>query len=276
LSVLGSFKSVFVLPVFVLLQSVISPSYAQEDWVDYVTEKDKGVMSISLDLSLDLSRPRYNNLILIGGQFVNCMGNGFPTEEGLQDLMDFSDSMANAVDEVTSNRLVGFITYKCMGFDVYYVKDTVGLRNNITSVIEENYNDLQTYIEIKKDKSWVYYNDYMFPRDFSAQFLIDQNYLHSLVLQGDDLQGLRNVNHWIYFKSLKKRNSFEKKLTNLKFSLDSIAYKKDRNYPYELIFSRQDSITPVSIYRLTSMLRSLSAPLNGQYDGWSTEVKPKK
>lgn len=264
----------FLLPlILVLFLSLIIPAYAQEDWVDYVTEKDKGVMSISLDLSLDLAKPRYNNLVLVGGQFVNCMDNGFPTEEGLQDLMDFSDSMANTIDQVTSNRLVGFITYKCMGFDVYYVKDTVDLRNNISSVIDENFSDLQTYIEIKKDKSWVYYNDYMFPRDFSAQFLVDQNYLHSLVLQGDDLQGLRKVNHWIYFKSLKKRNSFEKNVKNLKFSLDSIAYIKDRNYPYELIFSRQDSISPASIYRLTSMLRSLSAPLNGQYDGWSTEVK---
>lgn len=273
MSYLNRPKHIYYPLVLVLFLSLIIPTYAQEDWVDYVTEKDKGIMSISLDLSLDLSKPRYYNLVLVGGQFINCMDNGFPTEEGLQDLMDFSDSMANAIDEVTPNRLVGYITYKCMGFDVYYVKDTVNLRNNITSVIDENFDDHLTYIEIKKDKSWVYYNDYMFPRDFSAQFLVDQNYLHSLVLQGDDLQGLRNINHWIYFKSLKKRNSFEKKIKNYKFSLDSIAYKKGSNYPYELIFSRQDSISPASIYRLTSLLRSLSAPLNGQYDGWSTELK---
>jgi len=270
---LSFFKDYYYLPILLLFLSISGPSFAQDDWIDYITVKDKGVMSVSLDLSLDLSRPRYNNLLLVGGQFIKCMDNGFPTEEGLQDLLTFSDSTAMAIDEITSNRLVGYITYQCMGFDVFYVKDTVGLRNKLNTMIEENFSDSQSYIEIKRDKSWVYYADYMFPRDFSAQFLIDQNYLHSLVLQGDDLQGLRKVNHWIYFKSLKKRNSFEEKIKKLKFSLESISYQKDNGYPYELIFSRKDSINPSSIYELTSMLRGLSAPLNGQYDGWSTPVK---
>ena len=102
---------------------------------------------------------------------------------------------------------------------------------------------------------------------------MDQNYLHDLVLQGDDLQGIRKVNHWIYFKSVKKRNLFGKKVKELEFSLDSIAYRRERSFPYELTISRQDSIDPVSIYRITSMLRILSNATIGQYDGWSTEIK---
>lgn len=250
---------------------------AQEDWIEYVTMKDKGVMSISLDLSVDISKPNYKNLLIIGTRYQSSLKNGFPTEEGLAELFAFSDSTSAVVDRTTQNRLVGIITYQGMGFDVFYVKDTLGLRDNLKNVIGENFNSSETFIKIDPDKSWGYYYDYLYPKNFSFEYLIDQKYLYDLVLQGDDLQGLRKVKHWIYFNSLKKRTTVGEQLKRLKFSLDSIGYKKEnKKYPYELQISRNDSISPYSIYKLTTMLKVLCASYNSQYDGWSTEVKVKE
>jgi len=253
--------------------SSTSRIFAQGDWIEYVVMKDLGVMSVSLDLSLDLSKPNYKNLLVVGAKFKKCLKNGFPTEDGLNELYAISDSTSVYIDKATSNRLVGFITYQCMAFDIFYVKDTTALRNGMTKMFKESFAGVQTYIEITKDKSWDYYRNYLYPRDFSSEFLIDQDYLHDLVLQGDDLKGIRRVNHWLYFKNVQKRNLFGDKVKKLNFSLDAIAYKSDRDYPYELTISRQDSIDPTSIYRLTSMLRVLSSSMNSQYDGWSTELK---
>ena len=247
-------------------------SFAQDDWIEFVTMKKQGVMSITLDLSLDLVKPNYKNLLVVGGQFPKCLKNGFPSEEGLEDVLSVSDSAAIIIDKITPNRLVGFITYQCMGFDIFYVKDTVGLRSELTRMFKSNFSKIKPYVEIKRDKSWDYYHNYLYPQDFSAEFLVDQDYLHDLVLQGDDLKGLRKVNHWIYFKDVEKRNRLSKTIKKLEFSLDSIAYKKDKSLPYQLTVSRQDSIDPFSIYKLTTMLRSLSVSSKGQYDGWSTEV----
>lgn len=246
--------------------------FAQDDWVEYVTMKEKGVMSITLDLSLDVAKPNYKNLLVVGGQFRKCLQNGFPTSEGLDKILTVSDSVAIVIDKITSNRLVGFITYQCLGFDIFYVKDTVGLRNELTQMLSKNFLDIKPYVQIKRDKSWDYYYNYLYPRDYSAEFLIDQDYLHDLVLQGDDLQGLRKVNHWLYFKDVKKRNNLSKTLKKLNFSLDSIAYNRDKPLPYQLTISRQDSIDPLNIYKLTTMLRGLTGTMRGQYDGWSTEV----
>lgn len=268
-----SFKklTIFFLTLIFYFSSTVS-SFAQDDWIEFVTMKKQGVMSISLDLSLDLVKPNYKNLLVVGGQFQNCLKNGFPSEEGLEDVLSVSDSAAIIIDKITSNRLVGFITYQCMGFDIFYVKDTVGLRSELTRMLKTNFSEIQPYVEIKRDKSWDYYHNYLYPQDYSAEFLVDQDYLHDLVLQGDDLKGLRKVNHWLYFKDVEKRNRLGKTLKKLEFSLDSIAYKKDNSLPYQLTVSRQDSIDPFSIYKLTTMLRSLSASAKGQYDGWSTEV----
>jgi len=273
LSVSLTVKALITNIVLILFMSSTSEMLAQEDWIDYVIMKDKGVMSVSLDLNLDLNKPNYRNLVVAGAKFKKCRKNGFPADDSLNDVYAFSDSVAIAIDKITSKRLVAFLTYQCMAFDVYYVKDTMGLRDEITASLEEKFKPSLTYIDIKKDKNWEYYKNYLYPRDFSSEFLVDQNYLHDLVLQGDDLKGERLVNHWIYFKSVKKRNEFGSKVKKLEFSLDSIAYKRERSFPYELNISRKDSIDPVSIYRLTSMLRVLSSSMLGQYDGWSTEIK---
>lgn len=247
---------------------------AQDDWIEYVSIKDKGVMSTSLDLSLDIGKPNYKNLLIVGGKFKKCLKNGFPSEESLSDLYAFSDSTAVTIDKITANRLVGYITYQCMAFDIFYVKDTIDLRRELNKLFDTNFADTKNFVDIKRDSKWAYYSNFMYPRNFSSEFLIDQDFLHDLVLQGDDLKGLRKVNHWIYVKNLEKRKVLEKKLERLNFSLDSIAYKKDFDLPYQLTISRQDSVDPISVFELTTLLRKISDSVNGYYDGWSTEPRP--
>jgi len=246
---------------------------AQDDWIEYVSVKDKGVMSIGLDLNLHVTRPNYRNLLVVGKKFDHCMPNGFPNEMGLNELMTFSDSTAAIVDASTMNKLAGIVTYQCMGFDVFYVKDTANIRSNLEKVIRDHFDPSKIFISIKKDRSWDYYYKFLFPANLDMDALVDQQYLYGLVLQGDDLKGMRNVNHWLYFKNLKTRNSAGEKLKKLNFTLESIAYDDSNRFPYELKISRQDSITPVSIIETTNLLKALCYSLNAQYDGWGTDLK---
>ena len=109
--------------------------FGQNDWAEYISVKKDGVMSISIDLSLDLYKPNYKNLLVVGSKFNNCMKNGFPEEKGLDEIFTFSDSIALVLEKNTPNRLAGFLTYQCMAFDVYYVKDTTDLRVNLNEMI---------------------------------------------------------------------------------------------------------------------------------------------
>ena len=220
---------------------------AQEDWADYVTVKDHKVMSISLDLSLDLNRPNYQYLLVVGGRFRDCMQNGFPGDSGLSEIFALSDSVASTLERKTRIRLAGFITYQCMAFDVFYAKDTIGLRDALSDMVSDHFRDKSLYLDIKSDKGWLYYKSFLYPGSFSSEFLIDQEYLTDLVLQGDDLQEPRRIYHWFYFKTLKKRKSMSAKLKQLNFSLDSIAYVRERFNPYQLTVSRKDSVGMIII-----------------------------
>lgn len=250
--------------------------HAQDEWIDYVVAKDTGVLSVSMDLKYYVQKPNYKNLLIVGTEFRPCMKNGFPEPDSLDGLFSFSDSTAAVINRVTRNELVGILTYKCLAFDVYYVKDTLGIRENLGTMMQRGFENSELYLTLKRDRNWDYYFTNLLPVNLSEDFLIDHEYLNNLVLLGDDLQGLRKVRHWIYFKNLKQRIKMSEKLESLKFSLDSIQYNRERLFPYELQVSRMDSITPKKVSELTTLMNVLSQVYQARYDGWGTEVIPKE
>lgn len=264
-----------VLPAFFIFIASFS-AHAQDEWIDYVVAKDSGVLSVSMDLKYYVQKPNYKNLLIVGTQFRPCMKNGFPEADSLDGLFSFSDSTAAVINRITRNELVGILTYRCLAFDVYYVKDTMGIRENLGTMMERDFKNAELYMTLKQDRNWDYYFTNLLPVNLSEDFLIDHEYLNNLVLLGDDLQGLRKVRHWIYFKNLKQRIKMSEKLESMKFSLDSIKYIRERQFPYELQVSRMDSITPKKVSELTTLMKVLSQAYQAQYDGWGTEVIPKE
>ena len=270
------FKKIFLrstLKHFLFFFFIISNIYAQEDWINYVVKKEKGIMSITIDMDLAYNKPNYKNLLIVGSNFRRgCLKNGFPNNEGIDLLSTFSDSTALIINKLTKNQLVGIITYQCMGLDVYYVKDTLDIRKNLNDLFNKKFKNTTKYIFIEFDKKWSYYKKNLYPDFNSDDFFIDQQFLSEMVFQGDDLTNKRNLTHWFYFNKIKKRNEFVDLLKKYKFSIDSLNYKKEKTYSYELQASHKEYIDPESIIKLTETLKVYAELFKGQYDGWSTEI----
>jgi hypothetical protein len=246
--------------------------YSQSDWVNYLVEKDKGLMSVYVDLGLNYIKPNYQNLLIVGSNYESCMGNGFPTEEGLNKVYKFSDSLSQVVKKATKSKLVGILTYQCYGFDVFYVKDTTDLRKEIKKMISDNFGQTKTHIMIKYDRKWNYYYNDIFPTNAPNDFFADHEYLTEMVAQGDDLKEKRIVRHWIKFKKEKRMIKFINDAKELNFKVDSLYSGKDNLYPFEVEISRKDGVTPKSINTLTKTLNILAMNKGGKYDGWGADV----
>ena len=240
-------------------------------WVNYIIEKENNFMGITINMDYYYAKPSYRNLVLVGTSTKKCYKNGFPTGEGLEDFYSFSDTTAPVIDSLTKHQLVGIITYQCTGIDVYYVKDTMNLRNSLTKVIQEKFAGAQNYIFIQPDKKWEYYKN-IYPLDVDDNFLMNQSFLNQLAYEGDDLSKPRKVTHWLYFKNDKNRLKFIDRIKVLEFSVDSLSFNKEEDLPYELQLSRIDNITPQNINSVTKILNTLSLSYNGMYDGWGTEA----
>jgi len=260
-------------------------TYSQESWEAYIVNREKGVMSIAVDMELKYGKPNYKNLLIVGTNTNKCLKNGYPTNEGLGELFVFSDSIANTIDKLTKNKLAGIITYQCAGFDVFYVKDTTNLKKSIDTLLLKEFKNAKNYLVIENDKHWNYYYNTLYPKDISNDFFVNHELLNQLVFEGDDLTEPRKVKHWFYFDTERRKEKFIEKIKELDFAIDSVTYKKDKKfsydsygytrektYPFEVQVSRKDSINPEYISEFTFLLNNLSKMFSGRYDGWGTEA----
>lgn len=253
----------------ILLFIIVKNVHAQDDWVSYITEKDKGFMAVTVNLRYDNARPNYKNLVLVGRSTSNCHKNGYPNEQGLEDLFAFSDTIAQVLNRtVKKNRLVGVLTYQCTGFDVFYVKDTTHVRNALQTVLDQNFDAGKNYIFINRDKRWQYFKENLYPKEFTEDFFINQELLSALFYDGYDLNETYNLMHWFYFRKEKHRKRFLDRLEVINVTVDSLKTVKDSRYPYELQLSRKDPLQPAYIDELTRTFSILADNYGGYYDGW--------
>jgi hypothetical protein len=257
--------------VLILFWGGIYIGNAQEDWVSYVVKKNEAFMSLTTDLQYTYAKPVYRNLLIVGTETDKCHKNGFPTEEGLEELYTFSDSVAYKLDGLVKNKLVGIVTYKCSGLDIFYVKDTINLRDNLNDLLSANFSNRSNHLYIEEDKKWEYYKN-IYPQNLEDDYFMDNEFLIQLLYEGDDLSKERNVKHWVYFNNVKKRDRFIEDVKKLNFAIDSVLYNKERHYPYELQISRKDSIPPQHITNITKTLKLLSNSYRAEYEGWGTET----
>jgi hypothetical protein len=260
--------------VVVILSFLVFPEslFSQADWISYVKKEKKGIMAVSVDLEYDMKKPKLHNVLIVGSRVKGCHKNGFPNEEGIKYADVFSDSIVQRLNKITDNRKVGMISYQCLIFDVFYVKDTLEVRKEMDSLLTKNYPDYPKYIVISKDKSWTYYYKKLFPPVYTEDFIYDQEILYELVSAGDDLSAKRNVKHWAYFKNEKRRNSFINKIKNLEFKVDSLNFKKGLAYPYEVQVYKEENVYPKTIQSVTSLLNFMVRADKGLYDGWGAAM----
>lgn len=225
-------------------------------------------MAISINMDVEYQLNKFPYLMIVGSRFRSCLGNGLPSQDSLDEIFAFSDSISNILEKKYPHRLAGYLTYQCMGFDVFYLKDTLGVREDLNTMIDINFIDRKDHISIRKDKDRRYYYEYLFPKSLDPMYLANQSYLHRLVLEGESLKGARTINHWMYFPKLNKRKSLEKKLTLLNFKLEKIHYNSELALPYELQISRKDSVNPKTINDLSNLLSIMCQSVGGSYDGW--------
>lgn len=259
--------------VFLFFVLTKSSSYAQGEWAEYLLTKDKHLMSIQVDMEFDYEKPNYKNLLIVGKTYKGCLKNGFPNAEGLNNIYTFSDATENELNKMTKNKLVGIITYNCIGLDIYYIKDTINIRDGLESLHSREFDNGKRYLYLKKDRNREYYYNNLFPPDLSSDFFLAHEHLIELANAGDKLNDKRLVTHWAYFKNLKKRNKFEKNIKAFDFQIDSITINKDDKYPYHLQFSKESPVDPKSVINLTNMIKFLVYSTNSIYGGWEFDPK---
>ncbi|MCX6319697.1 MAG: DUF695 domain-containing protein [Bacteroidetes bacterium] len=263
--------SLLLLSIFSFAQTDSLPT---ENWDTYLATFQKKPGSILLNMSLKSSAPQqaYPFLLVTGVKFTDCSREGFPSSREYKKLFLISDSVKAVVERTTGAVLCGTFTYQCQRLDYFYVQDTARLRLPLSGVYKNQLPDYEYYINIKADKGWNTYLDFLFPSDTIRDFMDNQKILMALERAGDKLLRSRPIEHFAYFKSEADRTCFSSFVLKKGFRITKKDNSGGAGAPLLLQFSRIDKPQVNIISRITIELRRQAAKCNGEYDAWETAV----
>ena len=264
----------FVLPKLSFAQVDLASKNADEgNWNVYLAQYEEGVGSVTLNMDLIHTSPQALKpfIVITGITSKNCGDDGFPHDDELERLYQISDAAEEVIASKTTHVMAGTFTQKCQRLSYLYVRDTTGLRQALTTLYKDKYSVSQYYINIKEDREWKAYREFLYPNEVILEDMANRDVLISLLKAGDDLSKARQVDHWLYFPSDKSRKAFITFAKKQGFKIEETG-KAEGKLSFKLRISRTDKVDPSSINALTLELKKEAKKQGGEYDGWETFV----
>lgn len=266
-------RKLAALYLFLIVHSVVLAQDDVGNWDMYMAQYEKGAGSTIINMSLKTKAPdkSFRFLVSTGVHFDNCTAEGFPSETEFQKLYAVSDSVKRLLNNTVSNIMAGTFTYQCERKDYYYVKDTINLRQKLSLLYTKQFSQYQSIINIREDAAWEAYLSFLYPNEETMEYMRNQKVVMKLQEAGDKLEKKRTVDHWLYFPTIKARDSFVVFAQTNGFKIES-TQMTDNVKSFELHISRIDKVDLTSISQLTLLLNREAQKYNGDYDGWETAV----
>ncbi|HUC82635.1 MAG TPA: DUF695 domain-containing protein [Flavisolibacter sp.] len=259
----------------VILACVFSANAQNENdhWEAYLAQYDDGVGSTTVNMTLR-TKPAFQAhrfLLIAGVGFTNCK-EGFPLDSEFGKLHAISDSVFTQVKKLSGNAIhAGSFTQNCERLEYIYVKDTAGLRSQLTTLYQKRFPRYKPVIKIREDKAWEAYHKFLYPNEETMDYISNSKVVLKLQAAGDKLTKPRTIDHWLYFKTDNDRNLFIVYAQQNQFTVAGKG-KVDGLHAFSLHLTKTGTAELDAISHTTLQLKREAEKHNGLYDGWESVV----
>ncbi len=252
------------------------PSH-REDRAAYLSTIDNDkVGSILVDLGLKAVAPIPSKPIRlrIDASMNHPSENGLPLPKEFQRLDEIDEELNTILKSKIGATYAGHLY--CQGKVSWYYY--VGEHMPIGAALYEAMSDFPDYkydYKVDREERWESYRDFLYPLPIQMQSIQNGKVIENLRREGDPLEKERLVQHWIYFKAENDRERFIKSIEGLGFRIESKHGTTIGDSPFALQISRFDPVDHASVDSYVLDLWRKANEVNGEYDGWETEVMRK-
>lgn len=254
----------------------MNKQHSVERWGTYIAsyeDDNPGSTTLRMDLINVAPLENLNYVLITGITYKTPRKDGFPEEDVLSTLHKMGEELVELVEKETASIWVGSFTYNKERLEYIYLKEPEGIKEKIENYYKANFPNDEYYINIKEDKEWKSYRDFLYPNEETLNYMTVESVLSNLEEAGDNLTKKRRVDHWLYFSSESERNKCKEELLKQKFTIEPLSMDKETSLPFKLQVWRIDHVDINSIYPIISELRKIAKEFNGEYDGWETSVE---
>ncbi|GAA3594636.1 DUF695 domain-containing protein [Flavivirga amylovorans] len=271
-------KKILVLFFGIFFSYYLAVSQGQkEHWESYIASYEggkPGSTTVRMDLVNSVPLSGFNYVLVTGITYESKREDGFPKgDETFNLLHKIGNQLETVLNKSVENILVGSFMHNFERLEYFYLKSDKGIKEKIEQFYKTNYPNKKRYLNIKEDKNWEYYTQFLYPNEETINYMEDQKVLEALKNAGDNLTKARRIDHWTYFSDEASLELFKNEVVRQGFKIESSGKIEDENMPYRLRFHRVDNVDIDSIYPVTASLRKMAIKYKGDYDGWETSVE---
>lgn len=244
-----------------------------EEWKSYFCNVNDKLASIALDLGLRETAPISDKSWLLWVWLYLQS----PRPDGLSDRSEF-ETLCAIEDELkrqlaSSCRAIqaGRITTDGHREFYFYGASETGFPSAVR-VAMRSFKEYRFDLGSQHEPNWNQYFSVLYPSDESMQRLRNKDVLEVLMRHGDSLKPVRDVHHWIYFKSARDREWYSNKARQLGYNIENESQDVKEDHPYGLTITRDQSVTPDKIDDAVIELFRLAQQVDADYDGWEAQV----
>lgn len=245
------------------------------DWGSYFCRVDNNVASIFVDLGISSFAPIESQPELV---WLRLTMNQ-PREDGLSSSDEFS-RLCNIEDALFQEEMLAELRSSYVGRntanghrDYYlYANDATGTERHLIETMAR-FPEYRFEVGHRADPDWSTHAAFLYPSARQRQTIQNNRLLKTLEEHGDRHEIVREVSHWLYFKSARDRTSFTVACEELGYKVADESEDAEYDAPYGLRMTHDTSVDPETIDGVVLKLFDLAAEHDGQYDGWETSVR---
>lgn len=247
----------------------------EEEWDFYFSNVDDKAGSFYLDLGLSQIAPVHKmpHFFYVSLKMNDPREDGLSSNREYDKLIEIEDFLVNSLKDKHNIIYVGRLTSNGTRDFYFYTSDTLLIEKTISESLVR-FPDYQYEFEIKDDKTWSYYSDFIYPNPRQLQSILNRRVIDNLEKNGDKLTQPREVNHWIYFKAISDRDKYIEKVKEKGFKIEETdKADPDKAFKYKLRISRVDNVGHNDVDDYVLYLWELANELGADYDGWETSIE---
>ena len=244
-----------------------------ENWKSYFCNVNEKLSSIALNLALEEHAPMPNKpwLLWVWIYLQSPSDKGMTTSQEFPTISAIEDELSKQIAEKCGGIYAGRITGDNRRELYFYGSD----KKNFKRAVKDAMSGFRSYrfdFDAQKEPDWNQYLNVLFPSDEDLQRIANRDVLDVLEERGDTLEPVRDVHHWIYFKTPEDRDWYTSRVGALGYTVEDKPDRPDDTHPYGLAITRDQSITPDEINDAVLELFRLAKQVSADYDGWEAQL----
>ncbi len=244
-----------------------------ENWKSYFCNVNDKLASIALNLGLNEEAPIESKpwLLWVWVYLQDPSPNGLSQQSEFATISSIEDELSKRLGLVCNAVEAGRITTDGRREIYFYGASADGFEAAVRAAFASS-SRYKFNLGKQHEPDWNQYRNVLYPSDESMERIKNMDVLDVLEEHGDKLEPVRDVHHWIYFKTSNDRKLFAEEASQLGYTVENQLEDLTQEFPFGIQITRDQSVTPDEIDDAVLQLFRLAIKLNGQYDGWEAQV----